>query len=57
MTDTQADEEMRAVLENELVLLAPDASREELETLLHPDFGELISTRPRRSRPIPGTDG
>jgi hypothetical protein len=42
MTDTQVDEEMRAVLENELVLLAPDASREELETLLHPDFTEVL---------------
>ena len=40
--DTQADEEMRAVLENELVLLAPDASREELKTLLHPDFTEVL---------------
>jgi hypothetical protein len=42
MTDTQAEEEMRAVLENELVLLALDASREELETLLHPDFTEVL---------------
>jgi hypothetical protein len=33
---------MRVVLENELVLLAPDASREELETLLHPDFTEVL---------------
>ncbi len=33
---------MRAVLENELVLLAPDASREELKTLLHPDFTEVL---------------
>ena len=42
MADTQADEEMQAVLENELVLLAPDASGEELETLLHPGFTEVL---------------
>ena len=42
MTETQADEDVRAVLERELRLLAPDASRADLEALLHPDFSEVI---------------
>jgi hypothetical protein len=41
MTKTQADEDVRAVLKNELVLLAPDANRSDLEALLHPDFTEV----------------
>jgi hypothetical protein len=41
MTETQADEDVRAVLKNELVLLAPDANRSDLEALLHPDFTEV----------------
>jgi hypothetical protein len=42
VTETQADEDVRAVIKNELRLLAPDASRADLETLLHPDFTEVI---------------
>ena len=41
MTETPADEDVRAVLRNELVLLSPDPSRGELEALLHPDFTEV----------------
>ena len=41
MTGTQADEDVRAVLRNELRLLAPDVARPELEALLHPDFTEV----------------
>ena len=41
MTETPADEDVRAVLRNELVLLSPDLSRGELEALLHPDFTEV----------------
>jgi hypothetical protein len=50
VADTQADEDMRAILENELVLLAPDASLEELETLLHPDFTEVLRDGRRFAR-------
>jgi hypothetical protein len=42
MADTQADEDARTVLEGERLLLSPDASREDLETWLHPDFTEVI---------------
>jgi hypothetical protein len=41
VTDTQADEDVRAVLRNELRLLAPDVAHSELEALLHPDFTEV----------------
>jgi hypothetical protein len=41
MTETPADEDVRAVLRNELVLLSPDTGRAELEALLHPDFTEV----------------
>jgi hypothetical protein len=42
MTETQADDDVRAVLDQELRLLAPDASHADLEALLHPDFSEVI---------------
>ena len=42
MTETQTDDDIRAVLDQELRLLAPDASRADLEALLHPDFSEVI---------------
>ena len=42
MTETPADEDVRTVLEHERRLLAPDASRTDLEALLHPDFSEVI---------------
>jgi hypothetical protein len=42
MTETPADEDVRAVLDYELRLLAPDATRADLEALLHPDFSEVI---------------
>ena len=41
MTETPADVDVRAVLANELRLLAPDVPRSELEVLLHPDFAEV----------------
>ncbi len=41
MTETPADVDVRAVLANELRLLAPDVPRAELEALLHPDFAEV----------------
>ena len=44
MTDTQGDEDVRAVLRSELRLLAPDVPRAELEALLHPDFTEVDPT-------------
>ena len=44
MTDTQTDEDVRAVLRSELRLLAPDVPRAELEALLHPDFTEVDPT-------------
>ena len=51
MTETQAEEDVRAVLRGELVLLAPDASRADLEVLLHPDFTEVAPTGQRWARP------
>jgi len=42
MTATPADDDVRTVLDHELRLLAPDASRADLEALLHPDFSEVI---------------
>ena len=42
MTETSADEDVRAVLDYELRLLTPDVSRADLEALLHPDFSEVI---------------
>ena len=50
MTDIQADEDVRAVLGNELRLLAPDAPGPELEALLHPDFTEVIPDGRRFAR-------
>ncbi|HEY2279252.1 MAG TPA: nuclear transport factor 2 family protein [Streptosporangiaceae bacterium] len=50
MTETPADADVRAVLANELRLLAPDASRTDLETLLHPDFTEVIPAGRRFAR-------
>jgi hypothetical protein len=50
MTGTSADEDVRAVIKNELRLLAPDASRADLETLLHPDFTEVIPDGRRFAR-------
>jgi hypothetical protein len=41
MTETSADDDVRTVLDHELRLLAPDASRADLEALLHPDFSEV----------------
>src|ERR1700743_275529 len=51
MPETQGDEDIRAVLERELRLLAPDASRADLEALLHPDFSEVIPDGRRFGRP------
>jgi hypothetical protein len=42
MTETPANDDVRIVLEHERRLLAPDASRGDLETLLHPDFSEVV---------------
>jgi hypothetical protein len=50
MTETPADADVRAVLANELRLLAPDASRADLETLLHPDFTEVVTDGRRFAR-------
>jgi hypothetical protein len=50
MTETPADADVRAVLANELRLLAPDASRTDLETLLHPDFTEVVADGRRFAR-------
>jgi hypothetical protein len=50
VTETHADEDMQAVIKNELRLLAPDASRTDLETLLHPDFTEVIPDGRRFAR-------
>jgi hypothetical protein len=50
VTETQADEDVRAVIKNELRLLAPDASRADLEILLHPDFTEVIPDGRRFAR-------
>jgi hypothetical protein len=51
VTETQADEDIRAVLKNELRLLAPDVPRSELEALLHPDFTEVDPAGRRWARP------
>ena len=50
MTDTQTDEDIRAVLRSELRLLAPDVPRPELEALLHPDFTEVDPSGRRWAR-------
>jgi hypothetical protein len=50
MANTQADKDARIVLEGELLLLAPDTSREDLETWLHPDFTEVIRDGRRFTR-------
>jgi hypothetical protein len=50
MTETQADEDVRAALKNELVLLSPDASRADMEALLHPDFTEVDPSGRRWAR-------
>jgi hypothetical protein len=50
VTDTPADEDVRAVLHGEQRLLAPDAPRSELEALLHPDFTEVDPTGRRWER-------
>src|SRR6201996_6582964 len=50
MTETQADEDVQAVLKKELVLLAPDANRADLEALLHPDFTEVAPNGRRWAR-------
>ena len=51
MTETPADVDVRAVLANELRLLAPDVPRSELEALLHPDFTEVDPAGGRWARP------
>jgi hypothetical protein len=42
MMETQGDRDIRTVLDYDQRLLAPDVSRADLETLLHPDFTEVI---------------
>jgi len=50
MTETQGDRDVRAVLAYDQRLLAPDVSRVDLETLLHPDFTEVIPSGQRLTR-------
>jgi hypothetical protein len=50
MSETPADEDVQAVLRGDLRLLAPDVSRSELETLLHPDFSEVDPSGRRWAR-------
>lgn len=50
MTETQADEDVQAVLKNELLLLSPEASRADMEPLLHPDFTEVDPSGRRWAR-------
>jgi hypothetical protein len=51
MTDTPADEDVQAVIKNELRLLDPDVRRPDLEALLHPDFTEVGPAGRRWARP------
>jgi hypothetical protein len=50
MTETQGDQDVRIVLDHDQRLLAPDVSRADLETLLHPDFTEVIPSGQRLTR-------
>ena len=50
MTETQGDQAVRTVLDYDQRLLAPDVGRTELETLLHPDFTEVIPSGQRLTR-------
>jgi hypothetical protein len=42
MIETQGDRDVRTVLDYDQRLLDPEVSRTDLETLLHPDFTEVI---------------
>ena len=50
MTATQGDQDVRIVLDHDQRLLAPDVSRTDLETMLHPDFTEVIPSGQRFTR-------
>ena len=50
MTETQGDRDVRIVLDQDQRLLDPDVSRTDLETLLHPDFTEVIPSGQRLTR-------
>ena len=50
MTETRGEQDVRIVLDQDQRLLDPDVSRTDLETLLHPDFTEVIPSGQRLTR-------